>query len=144
MEREDAVPRWIERVRPRLAEAVRPNAARAPQLEPALGDAAHLADWQNLFCRELETSAWPDVLERWLPRLVPGSMAAGTHGIIRCGHACRALQDETTPLRLEELAAALAYCAARYRAIEGTPPLRIGEVNGGTQRGPPSIISSQV
>ena len=121
--REDAVPRWIERALSRLAEGPAPDMGQAVQPQPALGDASRLAGWQGLFRRELAGSSRQDVLERWLPRLIPGSMAAGTHGIIRCGHACRALDDGVTPPRIEELAAALAYCAARYRAIDGTPLL---------------------
>lgn len=123
MGREDAVPRWIERVRPRLAQGPELDGEPLVATQPALGDSTRLGDWQSLFRQELAASAWQEVLGRWLPRLIPGSMAAGTHGITRCGHACRALQNEATPLRLEELAAALAYCAARYRAIGGAPLL---------------------
>ncbi|HLZ05554.1 MAG TPA: questin oxidase family protein [Bradyrhizobium sp.] len=121
--REDAVRKWIERAAPRLAESPQAESALGPDWQPRLGDYARLGEWQNLFRRELEALAWRGVLERWLPRLVPGSMAAGTHGIIRCAHAARALENAVTPPRLTELAAALAYCAARYRAIEGTPVL---------------------
>jgi hypothetical protein len=121
--REDAVPRWIDRVAPRLAESPPAQSALGPDRQPALGDYGRLGEWQDLFSRELDAFGWRDVLERWLPRLVPGSMAAGTHGVIRCAHAVRALENAVTPLRLAELAAALAYCAARYRAIEGSPVL---------------------
>jgi hypothetical protein len=89
----------------------------------ALGDFSRLAEWQNLFRQELTKLSWQGTLERWLPRLISGSMAAGTHGIIRCGHAVRALANEVTAPRLEELADALAYCAARYRSISGAPVL---------------------
>ena len=51
-------------------------------------------------------------------------MAAGTHGIIRCGHAARALDDAVTAPRLGELADALAYWAARYRTIYSRHPYR--------------------
>ena len=62
-----------------------------------------------------------DVLDRWLPRLISGGMAAGTHGILGCGHAARALADAVTAPRLDELTYALAYCAARYRTISTVP-----------------------
>lgn len=46
--------------------------------------------------------------------------------MIRTAHAVRALRDEPTAVRLEELALALAYCAARYRTLGGTPRLSGG------------------
>jgi hypothetical protein len=129
MGREDAVPQRIEGHRRRLAEGPETEAIIGADLNAALGDFAQVGEWQNVFRAELQRSFWRDVLERWLPHLIPGSMATGTHGIIRCGHASCALENEVTGLRLEELAAALAYCAARHRPIGGTPllagPLRL-------------------
>jgi hypothetical protein len=125
--RDDAVPHWIEgwveHDRPRLIKNPTTKAVLDGEWGVALGDFTRLGEWQNLFRRELSQSAWRDVLAQWLPPLIPGSMAAGTHGIIRCGHASRALDDKVTPLRLEELAEALAYCGARYRTIGGAPHL---------------------
>lgn len=121
--RDDAVLPWIEGCRPRLAETVKTDVVLGTNWQEALGDFSRLGEWQNLFRQELGVSSWCEVLERWLPRLIPGSMAAGTHGIIRCGHASRALGNEVTSLRLEELASALAYCAGRYRTIGGAPLL---------------------
>jgi hypothetical protein len=66
--------------------------------EAALGDFGRLGEWRNLFHRELAESSWKEVLECWVPRVMSGNMAAGTHGIIRCGHAARALQHEVTAL----------------------------------------------
>ena len=45
------------------------------------------------------------------------------HGLLRTAHALRALQDAETPLRIEELGAALAYWAAYYRRLPGVPHL---------------------
>jgi len=123
LERDDAVARWIEHARPRLAEGPKTRTVLAVGWQPALGDMTRLGEWQNLFRSELQTSSWREVLERWLPRLIPGSMAAGTHGVIRCGHASRALENQVTAPRLGELSAALAYCAARYRKLGGAPVL---------------------
>jgi len=53
-------------------------------------------------------------LEDWAARLAPGLMAAATHGVIRTGHAARALAVEDTPARRRELADGLAYWAAEY------------------------------
>lgn len=123
LERDDAIASWIEGLRPRLAKVPRTDTVLAGGWKTALGDFTRLGEWQNLFRRELRNSSWTDVLETWLPRLIPGSMASGTHGIIRCGHASRALGNQVTPPRLEEMAAALAYCAARYRLVGAAPRL---------------------
>ena len=56
------------------------------------------------------------MLERWWPRLAPGAVASATHGLIRAGHAVRAVADDPNPLRLAELAQGLGYWAARWRS----------------------------
>ena len=130
--RDDAVPHWIEgwvrHDHSRLLKSPETDKALEGDWRAALGDFNRLGEWQNLFREELSQSAWRDVLDQWLPPLIPGSMAAGTHGIIRCGHASRALDNKVTPSRLEELAEALAYCAARYRTI-GDAPLLAGSLS---------------
>src|SRR5262249_3197608 len=120
--RGEAAPAWIDAYRPRLAGGPVPNAgALGENWRAALGDFGLLGAWQNHFRRELGEASWRDVLDRWLPRLISGGMAAGTHGIIRCGHAARALADAVTAPRLDELTDALAYCAARHRTISTVP-----------------------
>jgi hypothetical protein len=60
------------------------------------------------------------VLETWWLRLLPG-VAAATHGVIRVGHAVRALtEDGEDPDHLTELAHGLAYWAARWQPVPGT------------------------
>jgi hypothetical protein len=119
--RGEAVPAWIEAYRPRLAEGPPSDAVLGEDWPAALGDFSRLGAWRNRFRGELDEASWHEVLDRWLPRLIAGSMAAGTHGIIRGGHAARALAEAPTSPRLDELANALAYCAARYRTISGMP-----------------------
>ena len=119
--RDEAAPAWIEGYRPRLAPGPRSDGRLDNDWRAALGDFSRLGEWQNHFRIELDEASWKEVLDRWLPRLISGSMAAGTHGIIRCGHAARALADAPTAPRLNELADALAYCAARYRTISTVP-----------------------
>jgi hypothetical protein len=121
--RDDAVPGWIDSNRLRFVELPRSDAILDGAWGKALGDFSRLAAWQNSFHTELEGPSWREVLNRWLPRLIPGSLAAGTHGIIRCGHAVRALENQVTTPRLEELANALAYCAARYFTVSSPPRL---------------------
>ncbi len=56
-----------------------------------LGDLSTDAAWRGLFAKELEVADWRPVLDCWSRRLAPGLSAAATHGIIRVGHAARAL-----------------------------------------------------
>ena len=52
---------------------------------------------------------------------MPGFSAAATHGVIRVGHAARALAVSETPSRISELADGLAYWAATYQALPSDP-----------------------
>jgi hypothetical protein len=57
--------------------------------------------------------------------LLPGSVGAATHGLIRTGHALRGLGDADTPPRRLEVAQGLAFWASSYVELPG-PPLLIG------------------
>lgn len=85
----------------------------------ALGNMRLLGDWNELFRRELAERPWRSVLAIWWPRLLPGLPAGGGHGVIRTGHAVRALAESETPERVEELARGLGYWAARYQEVPG-------------------------
>ena len=61
----------------------------------------------------------------WTPRLLPGAVGAATHGLIRTGHALRALGAADTPPRRLEVANGLAFWASSYQELPG-PPLLIG------------------
>ena len=131
--RGDAVPTWAEQYR-RILE---PGSAAGAVIDSSewrevLGVTRRFGDWQATFGHELATSPWPEALGRWLPRLVPGVMAAGTHGVIRVAHAAGALERRETPPRLGELANGLAYWASRYVTLGREPQLH-GE-------GSPSVI----
>jgi hypothetical protein len=84
-----------------------------------LGDITTVGDWERRFAGELEEAPWADVVGRWLPRLLPGVMAAATHGWLRTAHAARALLARDSPARRAELARGLAYWAARYQELPG-------------------------
>jgi hypothetical protein len=120
--RPEAVMPWLDRYRARLlsrsaaGEPVRRDAWRR-----ALGRAGSFAAWCDFFAKELEAAAWPQVLDRWAARLAPGASAAATHGVIRVGHAVRALQASETPARRRELGDALASWAASYRELSSVP-----------------------
>lgn len=115
------IDRWVDRYERRLTELPRPSNPIGPDWLAALGDSRRLPDWTAHFSRELHERPWADVVGQWWPRLLPGIVAGSTHGVIRVGHAVRALNRSgppTTP-NLNELAHGLAFWAARYRPIAG-------------------------
>jgi len=121
------VDRWLDRYVRRLDDlpaATRPITAQTWQA--ALGDHRRLPDWTAFFTEQLDAGSWQEVLTDWWPRLLPGIVAGSTHGVIRVGHAVRALRalgpEEPGPGRadlLQELAHGLAFWAARYRPLPG-------------------------
>ncbi len=118
------VDRWLDRYVRRLADL--PGAAdpiTADTWRDALGDHRRLPDWTAWFAGELHRRAWTDVLADWWPRLLPGIVAGSTHGVIRVGHAVRALRttptDRAPDPALHELAHGLAFWAARFRPLPG-------------------------
>src|SRR5215475_6065798 len=121
----DEVPRWVDDYRGEL-DPMPP--ARSPVTEgnwhEALGAIRRVGDWQAFFVARLAEAPWQAVFGQWMPRLIQGLMAAGTHGLIRTAHAVRALSEVATPLRIEELASALAYWAAYHQTLPGVPRLR--------------------
>ncbi|WP_306216178.1 questin oxidase family protein [Actinoplanes sp. RD1] len=116
--REDLVPRWIDGYRDLLTDVPRGIApiARDEWRDP-LGDPVRTGDWIAYFDRETAEAPWRDVLALWWPRLLPGIAAGATHGVIRVGHAVRALLAEETAPRVAELGQGLAYWAARWQPL---------------------------
>lgn len=116
----DGVHAWLDGYAVRLEEAPRPRwPITVDQWREVLGDASRLGDWLALLDRELAERHWQDVLVTWWPRLLPGSLASATHGLIRTGHAVRALREQETEPRRGELAQALGYWAARWLPAPG-------------------------
>ena len=121
---DDEVPQWVDSYRRQLGPMPESILPLTPQTwRDALGLRRRVGDWVVFFRLQLRMAPWQTVLTAWLPRLIPGAMAHGTHGLIRTAHAVRALEDAETPLRVEELAAALGYWAAYYQALPGVPHL---------------------
>lgn len=89
----------------------------ADSWQQTLGNNAHGAKWRAFFASELETGDWRAVLNLWSFRLTPGLFAAATHGLIRVGHAARALAVQDTPLRRRELSEGLALWAVAYQTL---------------------------
>lgn len=113
-----AVRHWVEGYRRNLQERGSPRERLAPRdWRDALGDFRRAPDWGQMFERELTEGPWPSVLDRWTERLAPGLVGAATHGLIRTGHAARALAARDTAERRRELAQGLAYWAARFQTL---------------------------
>jgi Questin oxidase-like len=124
--RPDAIPGWVRRYRGRLDEAPPPARPLTEVDWPdALGQADRFPEWLALFEREIADRPVAAVVGEWVPRLLPGSVGAATHGLIRTGHGLRALGGADTPPRRLEVANGLAFWAASYQELPG-PPLLIG------------------
>jgi hypothetical protein len=116
----DTVHSWLDVYVRRLEDFPRGTSPVGADWRDALGDPRRVADWTAYFRRELADQPWRQVLDTWWPRLLPGVAAAATHGVIRTGHAVRALMaDGDDPAHVTELAHALAYWAARWQPVPG-------------------------
>lgn len=114
----DLVHRWLDNYADRLEERPRGiHPIPAEQWRDPLGDPTRTGDWLDHFDRALAAEPWREVLVRWWPRLLPGIAAGATHGVIRVGHAVRALLDAETGPRVAELGQGLAYWAARWQPL---------------------------
>ena len=133
------VHRWLDGYMERLEEFPRGTGPIGPDWQDALGDPRRIADWTACFRREVTEQPWRQVLQTWWPRLLPGVAAAATHGVIRVGHAVRALtEDGTDADHLAELAHGLAYWAARWQPVPGVPAAGLSPIAADTQAGEPA------
>ena len=113
---------WLDGYMQRLEDFPRGTGPIGADWQEALGDPRRVADWTVYFRREVTEQPWRQALGTWWPRLLPGVAAAATHGVIRVGHAARALtEDGQDGDHLTELAHGLAYWAARWQPVPGTP-----------------------
>lgn len=116
----DDVPSWVDanlrthRYHDIPAAKLRLSGTDEAQWRAALGDFSRVADWTAMFGQELDVDPWPEVLARWVPRLLPGMFGALGHGAIRAAHAARAVAAQDSALGREELAHGLGYWAARW------------------------------
>jgi len=120
--RDDVVVSWADRYRRKLD--MMPASTLPVTVgtwREALGQISRIADWTAFFRAQLDEAPWRTVFADWIRQLLRGAISAGQHGLIRTAHAIRALEEEETQLRVEELGAALAYWAAYYRELPGIP-----------------------
>lgn len=108
--------------------------APPPEVWPAgvawpgrLGDIAAWSAYNDLFSQWLAAEGAADVLAQVLPQLMPGCAAAAFHGPIRTAAALRAGHAG-------ELAAGLAYWAARHQPLGALP------ATGGTEADPLTLL----
>jgi len=115
----DDVSAWLDTYCRRL-EPAPTFSRRIDDWRGALGNPRQLGDWLGYFDEQLRRASWNDVLATWWPRLIPGIAAGATHGVIRVGHAVRALREAgATEARIAELAQGLGYWAARWQPVPG-------------------------
>ncbi len=117
---------WTAAYRPRLEPSPDPAEPLASDnWESSLGEPTRFPAWVALFESELKENYFEEVVEDWVPRLVPGTIAAAGHGLIRTGHAVRSLGRLDNEVRRSELAQGMAYWAVEYRELPG-PALLLG------------------
>lgn len=111
---------WVEFYRNRLyARPQQQSRITGENWPQAIGDISRYSDWEVFFQERIGELGWEGAVGRWVPVLAPGSIAAGGHGLIRTSHAVRSLCCKRTGQRESELAAALAFWAARFQELPG-------------------------
>jgi len=113
---DDEVIPWVERYMPRLSGQPVRRERITGDWKQALGDLSRFRDWVDVFDDQMSDAPWEDVLNRWIPRLAPGT-SGGVHGAIRTAHAVRMLDRGESAPRICELAQGLGYWAASYRTL---------------------------
>jgi hypothetical protein len=119
----DDIDSWARRFARAGGATVEPAAPASFEWRQALGAYDRLPEWIGYFERAIDDDGWASVVETWVPRLMPALRTALFHGAIRTAHAVRAIDAVDSPPRRGELARALGYWAARYRAGQPAGPL---------------------
>jgi hypothetical protein len=115
--RADAIAPWLDDNLDRFEPATPQRPIDGERWRDALGQGGRHPDWHVFFRAELERDGWQAVLRRWVPRFAPGLAGSATHGVIRAGHAARALAARDNAVRRNELAIGLAYWATNYEEL---------------------------
>ena len=112
----DDIDSWARRFARVGGVRVEPVASAGFEWRQSLGAYDRLPEWIGYFARAVDDDGWASVVQTWVPRLMPALSTALFHGAIRTAHAVRAIDAIDTSARRGELARALGYWAARYRA----------------------------
>jgi hypothetical protein len=118
----DDIDSWARRFARAGGARIEPVAPASLEWQQALGAYDRLPEWIGYFARAIDEEGWAGVVGAWVPRLTPALRTALFHGAIRTAHAVRAIDAADTPPRRGELARALGYWAARYRAGQPAGP----------------------
>jgi hypothetical protein len=118
----DQIAPFVAAYEPRVPRAAPVGQPLSADEQPsALGNASLYPRWQATFRDLLAGQPMRDVLATWLPILAPGCFASAFHGVLMAAHALRALEDRVNAVRTAELVRGLAYWAATYQPLPGTP-----------------------
>lgn len=115
------IPAFVDVYAPRLPPLERGRAIPREDWREALGHVERAPDWVTTFEALALEGDLDALLRREVPGLLPGLFAAAGHGLLRVVHGLRALESEDRPARRREVAHGLAYWAARYQTLPGTP-----------------------
>ena len=132
--RADAVLPWVDRSR---SELLPPGPARsaiqtATDRAAALGRPERYLDWLAYFRNAFALGSWQAVVRDVLPALLPGFLSDAVHGVIRTGHALRALAVGHNAGREDELARALAHWSSTFFVLSsGKNPEPTGRLDPG-------------
>lgn len=117
-ESDDHIHAWTDGYVQRLDEAPVGRSRIGPDAwHHDMGNAVLLGEWRDFFLAEIAEHGWSQTVATWWPRLLPGVASGATHGVIRLGHALAAVRAAQTQPRLDEVAHALGYWAARWEPI---------------------------
>jgi len=106
---------WARRFSRAGVPAVEPEMPTTFDWRGSLGDYQKLPEWIGTFEVAIVDEGWPQVVQTWVPRLMPGLATVLFHGMIRVAHAVRAVDHVETEPRRRELARSLGYWAARFK-----------------------------
>ena len=122
LDRSGSIHRWTDGYLRRLDDVPRGiTPIRHDSWHEALGDPSPCRRLDRLLPDRGRRRTGDELVTTWWPRLLPGIAAGATHGVIRVGHAVRALRAAASTPRRHELAHALAYWATRWQPVPLVP-----------------------
>ena len=120
---------WVQTFEASMGQAVHPVIPKWRsdfEWKDVVGDYRLLPEWMGYFERAIDDDGWRSVVSVWVPRFMPGLVAALFHGVIRTAHAVRALEGVDTPSRRAELSRALANWATWLQIGQPIADIRAG------------------
>ena len=128
---EGSVNDWVQTFEASMGQAVQPVTPKWGsdfEWKDVVGDYRLLPEWMGYFDRAVDDDGWRSVVSVWVPRFMPGLVAALFHGVIRTAHAVRALERIDTPSRRAELSRALANWATWLQIGQPIATIRAAQI----------------